>query len=157
MLRPPREHPRDRLRGASTLRTVGVGERDPDLVLVEQMLAPPPLEDARSSLEYWQRRRKALPVYRRSARREAKEMTLRWQERVRAAELARFEASPVGRLLARLGISSIWFQRARTASELLSWVAWVVVLRKVKLVLGSFAALGLLIVVAFIVVIAQLS
>jgi hypothetical protein len=136
---------------------VGVGERDPDLVLVEQMLAPPPLEDARSSLEYWQRRRKALPVYRRSARREAKEMTLRWQERVRAAELARFEASPVGRLLARLGISSIWFQRARTASELLSWVAWVVVLRKVKLVLGSFAALGLLIVVAFIVVIAQLS
>jgi len=84
-------------------------------------------------------------------------MTLRWQERVRAAELARFEASPVGRLLARLGISSIWFQRARTASELLSWVAWVVVLRKVKLVLGSFAALGILIVVAFIVVIAQLS
>jgi hypothetical protein len=136
---------------------VRVVERDPDLILIEQMLAPPPLEDARSSLEYWQRRRKALPVYRRSARREAKEMTLRWQERVRAAELARFEASPVGRLLARLGISSIWFQRARTASELLSWVAWVVVLRKVKLVLGSFAALGILIVVAFIVVIAQLS
>ncbi|HKB21183.1 MAG TPA: hypothetical protein VKC65_09255 [Gaiellaceae bacterium] len=134
-----------------------VAERDPDLVLVEQMLAPPPLEDARSSLEYWQRRRKALPVYRRSARREAKEMTLRWQERVRAAELARFEASPVGRLLARVGISSTWFQRARTASELLSWVAWVVVLRKVKLVLGSFAALAILFVIAFIVVLAQLA
>jgi len=134
-----------------------VAERDPDLVLVEQMLAPPPLEDARSSLEYWQRRRKALPVYRRSARREAKEMTLRWQERVRAAELARFEASPVGRLLARVGISSTWFQRARTASELLSWVAWVFVLRKVKLVLGSFAALAILFVIAFIVVLAQLA
>jgi hypothetical protein len=123
--------------------------------LVEQMLAPPPLEDARSSLEYWQRRRKALPLYRRSARREAKEMTMRWQERVRAAELARFEASPVGRLLARLGVSSIWFQRVRTASELLSWVAWVVVLRKVKLVLGGFAAIAILIVVLLVVLIAQ--
>jgi hypothetical protein len=132
-------------------------ERDHDLVLIERMLAPPPLEDARSSLEYWQRRRKALPLYRRSARREAREMAVRWQERVRAAELARFEASPVGQLLARLGISSIWFQRARTASQLLSWVAWVVVMRKVKLVLGSFAALGILIVVAFIVVLAQLA
>jgi hypothetical protein len=136
---------------------VRVAERDHDLVLIEQMLAPPPLEDARSSLEYWQRRRKALPLYRRSARREAKEMAGRWQERVWAAELARFEASLIGRLLARLGISSIWFQRVRTASHLLSWVAWVVVLRKVKLVLGSFAVLGILIVVAFIVVLAQLA
>ena len=132
-------------------------EQDPDLVLIERMLAPPALEDARTSLEYWQRRRKALPLYRRSARREAKEMAVRWQERVRAAELARFEASPVGRLLARLGISSIWFSRARFASELMSWVVWAVLLRKVKLVLGSFAALGILTVVAFIVVLAQLS
>jgi len=134
-----------------------VAERDPDLVLVEQMLAPPPLEDARSSLEYWQRRRKALPLYRRAARREAKEMTARWQQRVRAAELARFEASLAGRLLARLGISSIWFQRARTTSELLSWVAWAVVLRKVKLILASFALVGVLIVVLLVVVIAQLA
>ena len=132
-------------------------EQDPDLVLIERMLAPPALEDARTSLEYWQRRRKALPLYRRSARREAKEMAVRWQDRVRAAELARFEASPVGRLLARLGISSIWFSRARLASELMSWVVWAVLLRKVKLVLGSFAALGILTVVAFIVVLAQLS
>ena len=132
-------------------------EQDPDLVLIERMLAPPALEDARTSLEYWQRRRKALPLYRRSARREAKEMAVRWQERVRAAELARFEASPVGRLFARLGISSIWFSRARFASELMSWVVWAVLLRKVKLVLGSFAALGILIVVAFIVVLGQLS
>jgi hypothetical protein len=132
-------------------------ERDPDLVLIERMLAPPALEDARTSLEYWQRRRKALPLYRRSARREAKEMAVRWQDRVRAAELARFEASPVGRLLARLGISSIWFSRARLASELMSWVVWAVLLRKVKLVLGSFAALGILTVVAFIVVLGQLS
>jgi predicted RecB family nuclease len=121
------------------------------------MLAPPPLEDARSSLEYWQRRRKVLPFHRRTARREAKEMATRWQERVRAAELARFEASLAGRLLARLGISSIWFQRAQTTSQLLSWVVWAVLLRKVKLVLTSFAAIGILIVVLLIVLIAQLT
>jgi hypothetical protein len=134
-----------------------VAERDPDLVLVEEMLAPPPLEDARRSLDYWQARRKALPLYRRAARREAKVMAVRWQERVRAAELARFEASMAGRLLARLGISSIWFHRARFASELMSWVVWAVVLRKVKLVLGSFALIGVLIVVLLVVVIAQLA
>jgi hypothetical protein len=134
-----------------------VSERDPDLVVIERMLAPPPLEDAKRSLEYWQMRRKALPLYRRAARREAKEMTVRWQERVRAAELARFEASLAGRMLARLGISSIWFQRMRLGSELMSWVVWAVVLRKVKLVLGSFALIGVLIVVLLAVLIAQLA
>jgi len=131
--------------------------QDPDHLLIEQMLAPPPLEDARRSLEYWQARRKQLPLYRRTARREAKEMAVRWQERVRAAELARFEASPVGRLLARLGISSIWFQRVQLASQLMSWVVWAVVLRKVKFVLGSFALIGALIVVLLVVLIAQLT
>jgi len=131
--------------------------RDRDLLLIEEMKAPPPLEDARSSLEYWQRRRKALPIYRRAARREAKTMAIRWQERVRAAELARFEASLAGRLLARIGISSIWFQRVQVASQLLSWVAWTVALRKVRLVLTSFAALGILIVVLLVVLIAQLT
>jgi hypothetical protein len=84
-------------------------------------------------------------------------MAVRWQERVRAAELARFEASFAGRLLARLGISSIWFRRVQTASQLLSWVAWVVVMRKVKLVLTSFAAIAILIVVLLVVLIAQLT
>jgi len=134
-----------------------VAERDRDQVLIEQMLAPPPLEDARTSLEYWQHRRRALPIYRRAARREAKEMAARWKERVRAAELARFEASLAGRLLARVGISSIWFQRVQVASQLLSWVAWAVVLRKVKLVVTSFAVLGIVIVVLLVVAIAQLA
>src|SRR5512133_3065213 len=135
-------------------------ERDPDLLLVERMLAPPPLEDARSSLEYWKRRRRALPLYRRAARREAKEMAIRWQERVRAAELALFEASLVGRVLAGLGLSSLWLRRVRFAKEALVWVAWVVVMRKVKLVVGGLAALGLILVVAtvaaLVVVVAQL-
>jgi hypothetical protein len=132
-------------------------ERDRDLLLIERMLAPPPLEEARSSLEYWQRRRKRLPLYRRAARREAKEMAARWQERVRAAELARFEASVVGRMLTALGISSVWFGRVRIASHVLSWVAWAVVMRKVKVVLGSLAAVVLLLVVALVLVADQLA
>jgi hypothetical protein len=78
--------------------------RDPDLLLVEEMTAPPPLEDARRSLEYWQDRHRALPVYRRRDRREAVEMARRWEARVRAAQQARFDASPVGRVLGALGI-----------------------------------------------------
>lgn len=131
--------------------------KDRDQLLIERMLAPPPLEDARNSLQYWQGRRKKLPLYRRSARREAKDMAVFWQERVKAAELARFEASLAGQLLARVGISSIWFQRVQDASRLLSWVAWAVILRKVKLVVGSFALIGALIVLGLIVLIAQLA
>jgi hypothetical protein len=136
-------------------------DRDPDLLLIERMLAPPPLEDARSSLEFWQRRRKNLPLYRRAARREAKEMTIRWQETVRAAEQAEFEATPVGRLLAALGISSLWLQRARLAKKVAVWVAWTLVVRKLKLVAGGVAAVGLIlvfaVVAALVVVIAQLA
>src|SRR6476619_7718091 len=80
------------------------GHRDPDLVLVEEMLAPPPLEDARRSLEYWQQRHRALPLYRRRDRREAIEMARRWETRVRAAQQARFDASPIGRMLAAFGL-----------------------------------------------------
>jgi hypothetical protein len=132
-------------------------QKDADQLLIERMLAPPPLEDARSSLEYWHGRRKRLPLYRLAARREAKAMAVFWHERVRAAELARFEASVAGRLFARLGISSIWFRRAQDASQLFSWVAWAVLLRKMKLIVGSFALLGALIVLGLVVVIAQLS
>jgi hypothetical protein len=136
-------------------------DRDPDLVLIERMLAPPPLEDARSSLEFWQRRRRKLPLYRRAARREAKEMTVRWQETVRAAEQAEFEATPLGRLLAVLGISGLWLQRARLAKNAAFWLAWTLVVRKMKLVAGGVAAVGLLlvcaVVAALVVVIAQLA
>jgi len=131
--------------------------RDPDLLLIERMLAPPPLDDARSSLEYWQGRRKRLPLYKLGARREAKEMAVFWQERVRAAELLRFEASLAGRLFARVGISSIWFRRAQDASQLLSWVAWAVLLRKAKLIVGGFALIGVLIVLGLFILIAQLA
>jgi hypothetical protein len=130
-------------------------ERDPDLVLIERMLAPPPLEDSRSSLEYWRRRRKALPLYRRAARREAKEMASRWQERVRAAEWARFEASLAGRLLVRLGVSKLWLRRMRFAREAVTVLAWAVLMRKMRLAARGLA-LGILLVIAAVLVINQL-
>jgi len=127
--------------------------KDPDQLLIERMLAPPPLEDARSSLEFWQRRRRNLPFYRRAARREAKEMTVRWQKTVRAAERVQFEATPVGRFLAWLGISGYWFERAHFARKAVVWVVWTLVFRKLKIVAGSIAAVGLLLVIGVLALI----
>jgi hypothetical protein len=120
--------------------------RDPDLVLVDSMLAPPPVDDARRSLEYWERRRRTLPVYRRAARREAREMATRWEDRVHAARIARFEASPAGRFLAMVGISSAWLQRVRFSKRGILTFAWMVVPPKLKLVAGAVAATWLLVV-----------
>jgi hypothetical protein len=129
-------------------------QRDPDLLLVEVMSAPPPLEDARRSLAYWERRHKALPRYHRRARREAREMAARWDERVRAAEWARFESSVVGRLAAWLGLSSAFVNRVRFTKRSLLFLAWALVPRRFKLVavgvlaawlivaIGAFAALA---------------
>jgi len=122
--------------------------RDPDLLLVQTMLAPPTVEDARRSLDYWQRRLGTLPLYRRGARREAKEMTNRWQDRVRAAEQARFTSSPLGRLLAAIGISSLSPQWMRFRRRGLLLFAWDLVPRPAKLVAGSIVAGWLLMSVA---------
>jgi hypothetical protein len=70
--------------------------RDPDEVLIEELLRPPPLEEARASLEFWQRRRKALRVHRMRARREAKEMIRVAREQVAAAERARYGSGLAG-------------------------------------------------------------
>jgi hypothetical protein len=118
--------------------------QDPDLLLIEAMLAPPPLDDARSSLEYWQRRRRNLPLYRLSARREAREMATLWVERVQAAERARFESSRVGRLLTALGFSSLWPLRARFAKQGLFWLVWAFVPRRLKYVVGGLVAVALM-------------
>jgi hypothetical protein len=111
-------------------------------MLVEEMLAPPPLEDARRSLEYWQDRHRALPRYRRRDRREAVEMVSRWETRVRAAQQARFDASPIGRVLAAFGVR-LYAWRVFTKSGLLS-LAWAAVPRQLKLVAGGLAAAWLL-------------
>jgi hypothetical protein len=76
---------------------------DADQLLIEQMLCPPPLEQARNSLEFWRQRRRTLPLYRLMARREAAAMTRLWHTEVEAAARMRYGTGLVGlvrRLLA---------------------------------------------------------
>jgi len=124
-------------------------EQDRDLVLIEELLAPPPLEDARSSLEYWQRRRQTLPLYRFSARREAKVMAGRWQERVIDAELVRFERTFFGKLLKRFGISRLWVQRGSVGRGVLFDIAWMLVSRRAR-PRGNGAAVAFVVVLAVV-------
>jgi hypothetical protein len=123
---------------------------DQDLVLIEEMLAPPPLEDARSSLEFWERRRRSLPLYRLSARREAKAMAGRWHQRVVDAELVRFERSFFGRVLKRVGLSRVWVQRGSVGRGLVFDIAWVLISRRTRPRQGGGA-------VAFVVVLAVIT
>jgi hypothetical protein len=117
-----------------------LAQRDPDLALVDEMLAPPPLDDARRSLAYWQERRRRLPVYQRSARREAREMAIRWETRVRQAELLRFEATLAGRVLKAVGLARLygWLLPLRKGHFL--ELAWAVTPRRLKLVAGGIVA-----------------
>src|SRR3954449_562351 len=57
-----------------------------DELLIAEMREPPPLEQARASLDYWMRRRASLPLYKRSARRGSDEMIRRCRQRVAEAE-----------------------------------------------------------------------
>jgi hypothetical protein len=57
--------------------------------LLAELAAPPPLEDSREALAYWRHRLHMLPLHRRAQRREARAMIVRWEERVRRAEVAR--------------------------------------------------------------------
>jgi len=88
-------------------------------------------------------------------------MTVQWQETVRAAERARFEASPVGRLLGAIGISGRWVERMLRARKVLLWLAWAVATRKLKVVVGGMAAATLLVALAvgtvLVVLVAQLT
>ena len=113
---------------------------DPDLLLVERMLAPPPLDDARSSLEYWRRRQRTLPVYKRRARREAREMALRWDERVREAERLRFDSTVLGRILKAVGVSSFYRRNVPETKWRLVRLGWALVPRNLKLVAGGLIA-----------------
>jgi hypothetical protein len=63
------------------------------------MARHPDLADARESLEYWQRRERALPRRQRAQRREAREHAARWQQRVARAERETYGAGPLGALL----------------------------------------------------------
>lgn len=78
--------------------------RSRDDVLLADLTAPPSVEDARDSLEYWQHRQAGLPIHRRAERRAAQEMVTRWQQRFAAAERELHGPGPVEQLLELLGI-----------------------------------------------------
>ena len=87
-------------------------------------------------------------------------MATRWEQRVRAAEQARLESNPVGKLLTALGLPTHWLRRVRIGKQPLFLLAWALVPLRLKLVATGLVALGLIIVVggvtALAVVIDQL-
>jgi hypothetical protein len=136
-----------------------VAIRDADELLVQEMLAPLPLEQARSSLEFWRRRRQMVPFYRRTERKEADEMIRRWRARVAAAERAHFGTGLFGQIRRRLALEPLsWpFPRERALFGFL----WSILPRRIALVavasLGAFfittvgIGLGLTIIVLHVV------
>jgi hypothetical protein len=77
-------------------------DHDDDDALLEELRQPQTVEQARESLEYWRARRASLSWLRRSDRREADEMIVAWQERLKAAERAEYGPplwEPVARAL----------------------------------------------------------
>ena len=82
---------------------MSVATPDHDDLLIAEMREPPPLEQARASLDYWMQRRARLPLFKRAARREADEMIRRCRARVAEAERLRYGTGITGfvrRLLA---------------------------------------------------------
>ena len=77
-------------------------------------------------------------------------MTARWQERVRAAELARFEATFAGRMLVRIGLSRLWVERAHFTRSVLFGLAWRFIFRRLRPASGGRA-------VAFVVALAAVT
>jgi hypothetical protein len=93
-----------------------------DEELITQLTAPPALDDGVRSLTYWRDRRRALPWYRRRARREAERMILRWEQRVGAAVLAHHDARLEARVSAGVLVARSRLGRAlrRTAVVMLA-------------------------------------
>jgi len=129
---------------------VRVVANDPDLLLIAAMREPPALEQARSSLDFWRRRRSRLPLYRVAARREATAMIGRWQARVVEAERRRYGTGLVGlvrRLLA--GDAPSWWL---SASGLRGLVRRVVPRRLVLLAVAVVTAWLLVCVLALVAI-----
>ena len=122
------------------------GSRSDDDQLVRRLLAPPDLEDGVQSLGYWWGRSRQLPWYRMRARREAARMTVRWEQRIRAALIAQRGVPAAIRLSAGLAVAQTrlgrWTRRARIV--LLTTVAVVVTVLVTLVAIYLAAALTLL-------------
>ncbi|HYB27518.1 MAG TPA: hypothetical protein VEF89_12935 [Solirubrobacteraceae bacterium] len=117
-----------------------------DEQLLGRLLAPPDLHHGVESLNYWSRRSRRLPWYRIRARREAVRMTMRWEQRVRAAVGSQHRASLedrvfAGALVARTRLAR-WTRRAGIA--VVATVTGVIVLATFSTVAALIALLNAL-------------
>jgi hypothetical protein len=78
--------------------------RSDDDALLADLNAPPTIDEARESYDYWQRRRSELPLHRRAERKEAAEMATRWKERLTAAQREHYGPGLMEQVLDMLGI-----------------------------------------------------
>jgi hypothetical protein len=105
----------------------------------------PSADEARESLTYWRARLVSLPVTRRAQRREAKAMIVRWEERLRTAERARWGDNVLGRVA---GSVAVWRDERgvsltrRAAAFVPRWVKLTVA----SVVVASVAVAGLAVV-----------
>jgi hypothetical protein len=86
--------------------------------LLTRLHAPPDLQDGMESLEYWRDRSKRLAWYRLRARREAKLMAVRWEQRVRLALLSQRGVPWGARISAGLLLGRMSLQRLRFRTAL---------------------------------------
>jgi hypothetical protein len=126
---------------------------DSDQLLLDEMLRPPPLEQARRSLEFWQRRRRRLPLYRWNARKEADEMIRRCRERLIAAERLHYGTGVVGIVRRLLAFEPPLWRFRWLALTMLVWRA---VPRRLSLALVAAASAALLLAFAVGVVLIAL-
>ena len=71
---------------------------------VADAISGPSPHDARESLVYWRERLETLPRRRRAGRREAREMVLAWESRLRHAEIERWGGGMLGRCAATVAV-----------------------------------------------------
>jgi hypothetical protein len=81
-----------------------VERRARDSELLAELTAPPSVEEARETYDFWRHRRATLPVYKHAQRKEAEEMAARWKERLAAAERQRYGPGLLEQLLTALGV-----------------------------------------------------
>lgn len=76
-----------------------------DDALVAEVIAPRPLDEVQSSLDFWRQRRRGLPLYRRGARREAQARLMDAEQELRAARRAQYGPTLLEQLSEAVGLT----------------------------------------------------
>jgi len=92
-----------------------------DDALLAELTEPPSLEEAQTSLDFWQRRLADLPRLRRAARQEARASVATWEQHLREAQRARYGPSLLEQVFRALGVRHV--PRTRTIITGVSVVA----------------------------------